>query len=526
MIGRDKNKRIAIFALRAAACALPLLALPCSCLQGIPAAGILEITEGIYSLTVNDGVNGTVTVEPEKELYAENETVRLTAAPAAGYVFCGWNGDVDDGESAAMEIVMNGNKSVGADFSARGWTHLVYMAADNDLDDEALNDLNEMEAADTGGKAMTILALVDRKAGNGDWPDTRLYEIAHDPGGNSASIVSSRLASPELGLSADVPGELDLSDPVTLERFIAYAVRAYPAARYSLTVWGHGTGWRGDGDASTDGSIPMKAVAVDETSGSYMTIALLGEALRDRGISVIGFDTCFGALLEVAYELRDAGEYLVGSEGPTKDSGWDYATLFSSVDGSTTATSLADAVADQFKAGYAGTANATVSVIRLAEMGALQADFDSWATALAMRIDAAEKRDALRSALFDSSRIDAFWYPGTSSDYYVDVSSLVSLANETIDDDGLIAASAELLETLDGAVPRTWSDEYAESARQIGVFLIGVNDSKVPASTHSPAYTQGSGADCGAFVNDTGGWVPNADPDAVSALNRIFYSVF
>ena len=45
----------------------------------------------------------------------------------------------------------------------REWTVAVYMAADNDLEAAAIQDLNEMEAA--VGDGVTVVALLDRGGG-------------------------------------------------------------------------------------------------------------------------------------------------------------------------------------------------------------------------------------------------------------------------------------------------------------------------------------------------------------------------
>ncbi|HUM71805.1 MAG TPA: hypothetical protein PLK31_23505, partial [Chloroflexota bacterium] len=63
------------------------------------------------------------------------------------------------------------------------WTILVYMAADNNLEQAALLDINEMEAAGSSEK-VHLLVQIDRAAGEsvaqGDWTDTRRYRILGD----------------------------------------------------------------------------------------------------------------------------------------------------------------------------------------------------------------------------------------------------------------------------------------------------------------------------------------------------------
>lgn len=489
-----------------------------------------------YTVLATAGANGSITLEPNKASYYENEVVRVTAVPSSGFMLEAWSGAAAAQKSLSFDLVVDGNKNLSASFMQRRWTHLIYMAADNNLDSQALNDINEMEAATTAGKAMNVIVLVDRKAGNGDWSDTRLYEIAQDPSGNAAGLTSQRLSSSELGISANIAGELDLSSRVNLERFIAFAKRAYAADNYTLTIWGHGTGWRGDSGTPTDGTVPMKAVAVDDTSGSYMTVAELGNALSGEGLSVIGFDTCFGSLIEVSYELRDCGSYFVGSEGPTKETGWDYAALFNSVSGSSTATNVCDAIITQFSASYPTVENATISAISLSSMSVLQNAFNSWASAVAALIDKSDEQDAARNALFDATKLDAFWFVDTPSDYYADIYSLAGVIQGLVSagdleqdlvNNGISTLNARynaLISAVNTAVTRTWSKKYGSIRKQIGIFVIGVNAAKVPLASPLAAYTIGSGSVTSEFVNDSPGWVPNMNSSIASVLNRVFYN--
>ena len=51
--------------------------------------------------------------------YAQNSTVNLTASPMPGYTFTGWSGDAT-GASESYNLLMDGNKSVNATFTADG----------------------------------------------------------------------------------------------------------------------------------------------------------------------------------------------------------------------------------------------------------------------------------------------------------------------------------------------------------------------------------------------------------------------
>ena len=69
-----------------------------------------------YSLTTS-ATNGTISLNPAGGTYNAGTVVTLTAAPAAGYVFSGWSGDLT-GTTNPATLTMNSNKSVTANFTA------------------------------------------------------------------------------------------------------------------------------------------------------------------------------------------------------------------------------------------------------------------------------------------------------------------------------------------------------------------------------------------------------------------------
>ena len=72
----------------------------------------------LYTLTVTAD-NGSVTVNPIENAYHDGDIVELIPKPDTGYSFAGWSGDVHS-KSLALNLTMDGNKTVTADFSP--WT--------------------------------------------------------------------------------------------------------------------------------------------------------------------------------------------------------------------------------------------------------------------------------------------------------------------------------------------------------------------------------------------------------------------
>ena len=74
------------------------------------------ITPNHYYLTISGGEGGEVTALGEGTFTCdEGEVVNLVAAPASGYRFIGWTGDVEaieNLEAVSTTITMNGDYSV------------------------------------------------------------------------------------------------------------------------------------------------------------------------------------------------------------------------------------------------------------------------------------------------------------------------------------------------------------------------------------------------------------------------------
>lgn len=487
------------------------------------------VTPTKYTLTVPSSVpNGSITLAPNKAEYNDNEIVRVTAVPDPEYMFSSWSMGYSS-KPETVDIVMNSNKSVSPPvFIRRKWTFVVYMAADNDLEPSAIADFNELEGIRLAGQPVSILVLLDRSPfydnSNGDWTDTRLYEITKDPNGINGTIVSRRLAWSDMGLTATGTSnteELNMADPNTLKWLLEYAQRDYQAENYGLIVWGHGTGWKGSGDVGGHMPEPMKAVAVDDSFGpnANMNLQEFGTAIHGKGLKVIGFDTCFGALLEVAYQIKGDAEYLVASEGVIPSYGWDYTSLFDTfLATDLSASKFCDAAISQFQNQYSGTPNATISKIDLSKIGTLFSRFEEFAHALADQLDSANTTD-VRAAILTGSTIGRYSAETPETDLYIDMYSFSEEMASTL------SVDASALQTaLYNAVPASWAQKNTRGYGDIGIYVVGLNNG-VPKTSHDSGYVSGSASlEKSAFVTASNHWVPNMNP-ALSTrfLDKLFY---
>jgi len=415
----------------------------------------------------------------------------------------------------------------------RKWTFIIYMAADNDLEAAAIADFNELEAVNYGASLISILVLLDRHNSydmtNGNWSDTRLFEIKSDPGGLTPTIRSPRIDCPELGLSKDTETELNTSDPLVLSRLINFAKRAYPAEQYALFIWGHGTGWRGgvNNDFLPE---PIKAVAFDDTQRQYMSLPSFGRAVAGKGLSLIAFDTCYGALLEVAYQIKNDARLFVGSEGEILSTGWDYTALFTGFlsKQDLSISNLGNAIQNQFSEHYASLNNATISQIQLPKVNNLFSRFNDFSGAVAEAITAEPAKNVVLNQILHN--VESYFFTSFPSDMYIDIfdfTKKTTAIRETITSDAnqqeaISETARKLEEALVMAVPSSWAKNG--TTQKIGVHVIPLQGIAVPAARHELAYIRGSMAiDKSAFVEDSEHWAPNAVPKNDSLLDKLFY---
>jgi hypothetical protein len=403
--------------------------------------------------------------------------------------------------------------------NSSNWLVVLYMSADNDLEAQAIEDLNELEAVDLSGTGITVLALVDRIAGydasNGDWTGTRLYEIVHDPDGVDGQINSVPVAASALGI--DVPGdevELDLSDPNTLETLLDFAFHHYAPRRLALVIWGHGSGYR----AAADGS---RATSFDDTSGGEaLFTAELAAAINGHPVDVIAFDTCFAASIEVAYELRHGAALMVGSQDLIPADGWEYDNLltrFAASDQSPT--EFGAAAVESYRASYPSFSSATISVIDLGSIDAVNLALNDLSDQLRDCVSDPASRNDLRERLFYDVE-DFYTTPG---DLAIDLRHMAELAGRNYAPAGPAAAALEA--AVADAVLYQWSNSAGNpNAGGLSVHYVPLAADGSAQPSHDIAYFRGADPRSPlAFVADST-WVPTL-PDGPGLLHRLFYEV-
>lgn len=130
---------------------------------------------------------------------------------------------------------VTGNRATGQ----AKWTFMVYMAGDNNLDGAALRDIAEMARAGST-KDVNVLVQLDRLEDN----LTRRFRITQGGGFKKDCIETF--------------GDTNTGDPQILYDFVKWAAGNYPADRYALILWNHGSGWWEDAKGRAAGPAAKK----------------------------------------------------------------------------------------------------------------------------------------------------------------------------------------------------------------------------------------------------------------------------
>lgn len=218
-------------------------------------------------------------------------------------------GGSSDGLSA-INTSPTTNPTTGAAHANPGkaaWTYMVYIAGENDLSSMATLDLEEMAHA-SSSDTVNVPVMMERNPSTDPLaPATAQRGIVK---GGQVQLV-------------DLGQNLVFSDKATLTAFIQWAKAHYPAERYALVLWSHGSGWKSP-------SVNRSALYDNNGGRGYtsMSVPDMAAAVRDAGgVDLVNFDACLMGMYEVAYEFRDVAQVLVGSEENIPGTGNPYDTV-------------------------------------------------------------------------------------------------------------------------------------------------------------------------------------------------------
>lgn len=282
----------------------------------------------------------------------------------------------------------------------KSWTVMVYMAGDNNLDPEGSIDLKEMKKVGSNDD-VSIIAQFDRAAGH----TARRYYLR-----KGGIVTGDAVAS---------LGKVNTGDPASLEDFIQWGIKNYPAKHYLLVLWNHGQGWD-DTDIYADerhrslrrlagttrhslfrtgtrkvmqkavSSIEYRAILLDDNAKDFLDNQEMKKVLANtakslgRKIDILGMDACLMSMAEVGYQISDSTNYTVGSEQTEPGSGWPYDKILSALlkNPSMSPKDLSTLIVDCYLASYPGKEPVTQSACDLSKADKVAAAVGALAEAL------------------------------------------------------------------------------------------------------------------------------------------------
>jgi len=328
----------------------------------------------------------------------------------------------------------------------KSWTFMVYLDGDNNLEGAGINDFLEMASVGSNAQ-INIVIQFDRIDGYntsyGNWTTTKRFYIT------SGMTPTADNALEDLG-------ELNHGDPQTLIDFIDWAKADYAAEKYALILWNHGGGWRESKEKEEQAKLEGKdrpyyrAVCWDDTDeGDTLYMDEVQGALDVTGSNhLIGFDACLMGMVEVAYEIKDYGEVMVGSEESEPGDGWPYDTILQDLvnNPSWSSSELGQAIVNRYYESYGE--DETQSVIDLTAMDSLAGSISSFAQSLmdnwntdvsAVKNSASEVITEIENAVIHEQHGSdwpganglAVYFPLTSGDFDSDYESVIDFADDT-----------------------------------------------------------------------------------------------
>lgn len=175
-------------------------------------------------------------------------------------------------------------------------TVLVYIMGDNTLSGLASADIDEMMVGMkvVNASEVNLLVYLD----NYDALPT-LYRLTK---GKDGKVTKETVKEYNEQVS---------TDPTVMREVLNRAFMEFPADSYGLVLWSHGEGWI-PSPLPTPKNTSTRWIGQD--GGTYLNITDIASVLSNLPhLEFILFDACFGQAIEVAYELRQYANYIIGS---------------------------------------------------------------------------------------------------------------------------------------------------------------------------------------------------------------------
>lgn len=340
------------------------------------------------------------------------------------------------------------------------WTIMIYMAGDNDLNSFCWRDLAELKSVGSSD-ALNIIVQIDTLRAK----LTRRYYVTKKQTRQKDVVQTLK--------------ETDTGDPKVASAFFEWGIRNYPADRYLVGFWNHGSGidetdvyagTRARGapvsraKARVAASHPVRralfsttrrqilgrrtrAIAYDDSAKDFLDNKELATVLANTAtaaghpVDVLGLDACLMAMVELAYEMRANAGVIVGSQQLEPGDGWPYNKVAGAIaaNPSITARELASRIVREYVASYTDD-SVTQSAVDTSAVAALARSVSELAAALIAGLGDANLYRAIDRAVKAAQRFD--------TKDFVDLGSLASLLAKNAPGTPIATAAARVVEEV------------------------------------------------------------------------------
>ena len=316
------------------------------------------------------------------------------------------------------------------------WSFLVFINGANNLDEFGPLNVNQMEKIGSN-KDLNIVLQWKRAncgtCGNPDWVGTRRYFVTKD---TNEQQVSSQIVQ-------NMGTNIDMGDWRELRNFIQWGQQQYPADHYAVVIWNHGAGWRPTRAGQRQPMVPRSVSIDDSTNNEIQTWQLPGALTAGQRLDMVIFDASLMQMMEVAYEMKDITDVIVGSEESPPGEGYVYDRFLADLaaNPNMTAAQFGTSIVERTLEAYGRNNNLTQSALDTSKIANLAGRISSFANTLEANIS--NSRDAM---VFARRNAENYAYPDNK-----DLWHYAELIKQNTASSSLKASATDVQNAIDAA---------------------------------------------------------------------------
>jgi hypothetical protein len=219
------------------------------------------------------------------------------------------------------------------------WTVLVYMNAANNLQPFSITNIGQLASVGSDSNVNIVVQWKQSDScgtvncGTPTYVGTRRYllhqhsaaDVASINKGDTTVLDPDRLPDPAIA----VAGDTDMGSYRTLQDFVQWGTKTYPADNMALVIWDHGSGWQNvlkSAKAPAQRAQRWRALSQDNNANDEIeTWELpLGLANPAQPLDMLILDCSLEQMTEVAYQVRHSARIMMGSEESPPGPGYPY----------------------------------------------------------------------------------------------------------------------------------------------------------------------------------------------------------